>query len=782
MRKNDRRTRLGRRLATGMAACLAAAAPIAGHVPQAMAQTQGQSFSRIDIDGNIRIDDATILTYAGITPGQPLTVGQLNAAYQRIVGSGLFESVEMNPSGSVLGITVKEYPTVNEISIEGNRRIDDDTLMPLLTTKPRRVYSPSTAEADARAIAEAYRQAGRLGAIVTPKIIPRSQNRVDVVFEITESAVVEVERIGFVGNTTFTDRRLRNVLGTKQAGIFRRLVARDSYIEDRIAYDRQVLTDFYRSRGFIDFQVQSVSTEFSRERNGFFINFNLSEGQQFRFGEVKVVSEVPEVDAALYQDIIRTRTGQLYSPVRIEDGIARLERKTLIDGFDFIRVDPRITRNDAAQTLDITYTFVRGPRIFVERIDIEGNSNTRDEVIRRQFDTVEGDPFNPREIRNAASRIRALGYFSSTDVQPRDGTAPDRVIIDVNVDEQPTGSIGFGINYSVGDGVGGTFSLSEKNFLGRGQQLAFSVTAGVDNSAGSLRFTEPALFGRDVSGSLEAYYTATDQFSADYNTREIGFSPSLGFRLSDYARLGLRYRIASEDLFDVDVGTEGTSDNGSSAILQREEGERLTSSVGYTYSFDTRGVGVNPDAGVRFTFSQDFAGLGGDSKYVKTTATVSGETKLFGDDINLRSQLEGGVLTMLDGDSRILDRFGAARRVRGFSRNGIGPRDLTATNEDALGGNYYTALRTEMDFPLGAPEEYGVRGGVFFDTGSVWGLDDTAGTSGEVDDDFHLRAVLGASLFWTTPLGPLRFDFSRAVLSEDYDEEQNFDFSISTRF
>ncbi|WP_240722255.1 outer membrane protein assembly factor BamA [Poseidonocella sp. HB161398] len=766
------------------AAWLAISAPLATFPVGAFAQSAGQSFSRIEVDGNLRVDDSSVLTYAGIAPGTPLTAGQLNAAYQRIMGSGLFESVEFDTSGSTLTITVKEFPTVNQISIEGNRRLDDDVLTPLLTTQPRRVYSPTTAENDARTIAEAYRQAGRLGAVVTPRIIPRSQNRVDVVFEVTESAVVEVERIAFVGNKSFTDRRLRNVLGTKQAGLFRALVARDQYVEDRIAYDRQVLTDFYRARGFVDFEVTSVSTEFSRERNAFFITFNVREGQQYRFNSVKIASEVPEIQAEDFERIVRTRPGQLYSPLRVDDGIARLERKAIMDGYDFIRVDPRIERNNASQTLDLTYTLTRGPRIFVERIDIEGNSQTRDDVIRRQFDTVEGDPFNPREIRNAASRIRALGFFSNADVTPREGTAPDRVIIDVNVDEQPTGQIGFGVNYSVGDGFGGTFNLSEQNFLGRGQQLSFSIAAGTDNASGTLRFTEPALLGRDVSGTMEVFYSSTDNYSADYNTREIGVQPSVGFNLSDYSRLSLRYRLAQEELYDVDTGDDDDADdNGSSVILQEEEGNRISSSIGYTYTFDTRRVGLNPDAGIRFQFSQDLAGLGGDSEYIRTTASLRGETKMMGTDLNMRAELQGGAIAALNGkDTRIIDRFGAGRRVRGFDRNGFGPRDLTATNEDALGGNYYAALRTEMDFPIGLPEEYGVRGGVFFDTGSIWGLDNTEGTSGEVDDSFHLRAVLGASLFWTTPLGPLRFDFTRALLKEDYDEEQTFDFSISTTF
>lgn len=757
---------------------------LVSQVGTAQAQS-ARTFRTIDIEGNQRIEDSTILTYAGIAPGESVTTGEINAAFQRVTNSGLFEDVDIVPSGDRLVITVKEYPTVNRISIEGNRRIDDELLTPLLESKPRRVYSPNVAENDARLIAEAYRQSGRLAATVTPKLIPRSQNRVDIVFEVTEGATVEVERIGFVGNRKFSDRRLRNVLSSKQAGIFRSVVARDSYVEDRVAFDRQVLTDFYQSRGYVDFQVLSVTSEFSQERDAFFITFNLREGRQFKFGEIKVASDVTELAAADYEGIVRTRPGQLYSPLKLEESIARLERQLVREGRDFIRVNPVVDRDDRGQILNITYTLERGPRIFVERIDIEGNTNTRDEVVRRQFDTIEGDPFNPREIRQAATRIRALGFFSQAEVNTREGTSPDRVIVDVDVEEQPTGSIGFGLNYSVGDGFGGSFNLSERNFLGRGQTLAFSLAAGVDNTQGSIRFYEPAMLGRNVSGGFEIFYESTEQYSADYDTREFGFVPSIGFQISEYSRLSLRYRLADEDLYNVDTGDDDdSSDNGSSEILQREEGNRITSSIGYTWSWDTRRVGLDPKSGIRLEFSQDVAGLGGDNEYLRTTALLAAETMVWGEDLTLRMELEGGALNMFGGEnSRITDRFGAGRRVRGFERNGIGPRDEAASNEDALGGNYFAALRMEMVFPLGLPEEYGVNGGFFFDAGSVWGLDDTEGTDGvEVDDDFILRSVIGASLFWTTPLGPLRFDFSHALQKEDYDEEQTFDFRISARF
>lgn len=742
-----------------------------------------RSFSSIEVEGNQRIEDATVMTYAGLIPGADITTGQINAALQRILASGLFETVDVDLRGSKLVFQVKEFPTVNRVSIEGNRRIDDELLQSVIRSAPRRVYDPSIAELDARNIAEAYRTAGRIAATVTPKIIPRSQNRVDIVFEITEGAVVEVSRIGFVGNTSFSDRRLRQVLGSKQAGLLRAVISRDTFVEDRIAFDRQALTDFYRSRGFIDFQVLSVSTEFSQDRQTFFVNYNIREGQRYRYGALSVASEVPELDAAAFGKILNIRSGQIYSPVRVDDNIARIERQILRDGIEFVQVEPRIERDPRNQTLDIVFTLVRGPRIFVERIDIEGNTNTRDDVIRRQFDTVEGDPLNPREIQRSASRIRALGFFAQAEVNTREGTASDRVIVDVDVEEQPTGSIGFGLNFSPGDGIGGTFSITERNFLGRGQGLSFTIAGGADNSEARISFSEPALFGRNVSGGIDLFYDRTENFSADYDTNEIGFSPNMGFRISEFSRLNLRYRLASEELVNVDRGEEGTDDNGSSAILQREEGERLTSSVGYTWTFDNRRSGLNPNAGFRFQFSQDFAGLGGDNKYIRSVARATAETRVWGEEIGLSATIEGGAINMLGGDnSRIIDRFAAGRRLRGFERNGIGPRDLTATNEDALGGNYYAVLRLESSFPIGLPEEYGLRGGLFFDAGSVWELDDVQGTGGEVDDSFQLRTVLGASIFWTSAIGPLRFDFAQALTKESYDKTQVFDFSISTSF
>ena len=535
-----------------------------------------------------------------------------------------------------------------------------------------------------------------------------------------------------------------------------------------------MLTDFYRSRGFVDFEVLSVTPEFSRERDAFFLTFNLREGQRFKLGEIEVTTDVPGLDVAVFEKVVRARPGQTYSPTRIEDSVARLERAAIENGLDFIRADPVITRNNRDLTLDVDFNLTRGPRILVERIDIEGNATTLDRVIRNQFRIVEGDPFNPREIRDSAERIRALNFFGTADVTTREGTAPDRIIVDVNVEEQPTGSLTFGGSYSIDDGFGVAIGLSERNFLGRGQGLNVSIAGGVDNSSSAVTFIEPSILGRDVRGVFDLYYRSTNNFNADFNTANFGTEPSLGFPVSDNGRINMTYRLSRDDMSDVSQF--------SSAILQREEGRLVTSALGYEYTFNSQRSGLDPNTRYRFEFGQSFGGFGGDTEFIETNAMAGYDTKVANEEVGVSVTLRGGAVNFIDSSSRVIDRYRGNRYSRGFTANGMGPRDLTAPNQDALGGNYGVGFSVEADFPVGLPEEYGIRGGVFYDAGSIWGLDDTAGTAGPVDDSFYLRQVVGATIFWTTPIGPLRFDFTRAIQKEPYDDVRNFDFRISTRF
>lgn len=750
------------------------------HVSMAHAQLAGaQTFSRIVVRGNQRIETATIRNFTGIIPGQPATPGQVNAAYQRLLATGLFEEVTVTPRGNSLIVEVREYPTINRINFERNKRIKDERLAEIITSQPRRTYSPEQAEADAALIVEAYRQSGRFSVEVTPKIIRRADNRVDLVFEIFEGKVVEIQRLAFVGNRSFSDRRLRRVLATKQAGLLRGFIRSDTFIADRIEFDKQVLRDFYLSRGFIDFQVLSAASEVARERNGFFVTFKLREGQSYDFGDITTTSSLTDVDPDAFQAIVKIRRGVTYSPNLLENTITRMELLATRKGLNFIRVNPRVTRNDDDRTLDIEFVIERGPRIFVERIDIEGNTTTLDRVIRRQFDTVEGDPFNPRQIRQAAERIRALGFFAASEVTTREGSSSDRVIVDVNVEEQPTGSLNFGISYGATSGVGGVVSLSESNFLGRGQFLKAELGGGTNNVNSELTFAEPSFLDRDVRLELSAFRRTTTQANAFYDTVTTGIAPKLAFPVSERGRMELSYR-RSEDIVNNITGTP-------SPIIVA--GSRNVSAFGFTYTFDSRSSGLNPRAGTILRFSQELAGPGGSARYSKTSALIGGRTRILNEAIGLSLELEGGYLKDFSGTSVITDRFFMRGDVmRGFALNGIGPRDLNVANQDALGGNMFAVARFEAQFPIGLPEEYRITGGLFYDIGSVWGLDNTdGGASGVdglqlVDDSLILRQVVGFSIFWQTGLGPLRFNFTKVLSGPAYDVPETFSLTIGTSF
>lgn len=737
------------------------------------ASAQSFVFNTVQIDGNQRVEDGTILSFAGISRGTAVSTGELNDAAQRIRESGLFESVDVSTSGNTVIIAVTEWPTINQINIEGNTKLRDAELLAVVSSQPRRVYTPTQAERDTAAISEVYATKGRINAIVRPRIIKRSDNRVDLVFEVVESGLTEIERISFVGNRSYSEGRLRRVLETKQAGILRSIIGRDTFVEDRIAFDRRALTDFYQSRGYVDFEVQNVDVALTREREAYLVTFNVQEGQQFTFGNISVTSEISEADADVFRDALTLKPGKIYSPAVLETEIARLERLALQLGINFLSVDPRVSRNERDLSLDIEFGLVRGPRIFVERIDIEGNNTTLDRIVRNQFKVVEGDPFNPREIRESASRIRALGFFSDAKVDAREGSSANQVIIDVNVEEQNTGSLSFGANYNSDTGFGLLASFRQSNFMGRGQAVNVQLSTAETNRVFSFGFQEPQVLGRDLAFGLELEYRTTDNENALYDTESFRFKPSLTFPVSENGRLQVFYAFDYTDITGVDAAASTL------IVADGAVGAVGASSVGYQYSFDTRRTGLNPNAGVVLRFGQEF-GVG-DAEYIKTTALAAAETKVLNEDVTLRATIEGGYLDYSKGTSRITDRFFlSSRLMRGFEAGGIGPRD--ADSDDALGGNVYAVARLEAEFPIGLPSEYGISGGAFIDYGSVWDIGRDAGSANVLYNDYTPRAVAGLSLFWATPIGPLRFNFTEALDAQEFDNPKSFDVTVSTNF
>jgi len=717
----------------------------------------------------------------------------LNDAYQRILDSGVFETVEMDPRGNTLVIKVKEFPTINAISFEGNKRIKDEALTGLIESQPRRVFNPTVAERDATILAQAYSQQGRVASTVTPRIIRRSENRVDLVFEISEGDTTEIERVSFVGNRVYSDRRLRQVLETKQANFLRAFLRADTLIEDRIEFDRQVLRDFYLSRGYVDFRVNSTNVEFTRERDAFYLLVDVTEGQQFRFGKISTTSEIPAADAAAFQGALKVKSGTVYSPLLIENSIARQERLAIKLGIDFLRVEPRITRNDRDLTLDVEFVLTKGPRIFVERIDIEGNTTTLDRVIRQKFRSVEGDPFNPRSIRNSAERIRALGFFAAADVDAREGSSPNQVIIDVDVEEQPTGSISLGGSYSVTDGFGVAIGLTESNFLGRGQRLSLTLETAQEAESYIIGFSEPHLMGRDLNFDIDFGIAGRTSSFASYDTERAFFLPSLTFRTGENSAVTMQYSWDKSEMLDRDEFAAGPA----GPVIQSEidQGARTSSSIGLTYTFDSRVTGLNPNAGVLFEIGADLAGLGGDNEFLRTTAKAIAQTKVLNEEVILRATFEAGALSWSNSNAnaaRSTNRFILHPDIlRGFEPGGIGPRDLSVDPacpggvcDDFLGGNLYAVARFEAEFPLGLPEELGVRGALFYDVGNLWDLNNAnTGVSNDLrGESGSWRHSIGFSILWTTGFGPLRFNFSKALKKETYDKEQSFDLTLQAKF
>ena len=737
------------------------------------------NLNSVSVEGNKRISDAAVFNYARLELNKTLSSEDLNIAFSRLSDTGLFEDVRFKQSSNSLIIFVKEYPTVNEISFEGNKKYTDEKLRSYIETKSRFVFTPKVLQADVIELQKLYRNSGRVAARIKPKIINLSDNRVNLIFEIYEGSIVEIEKINFVGNRKFSDRRLRRVITSKQAGILRKIILKDNLINEKISLDKKLLSDFYQSRGFLDFQINDVNTELSEEKDGFFITYNVTEGPQYRVGQVELNSSIKELNAQNYKQLIKLKPGEIFSPINLQYNILRLEESVKAFGLDFVRVKPNLNRNMSTLTIDVDLTFEKGEKLFIERINISGNIATLDRVVRRQFFILEGDPFNPSEMKAAADRIRSLGLFSDASVNVLPGSTKSQVIIDVQVVEKPTGSLTFGAGYSSEGGLGGLIEYGERNFLGRGQSLSFAIKTGKDDRLYELSFYEPMFLRNDLGLGINLSIKDTDQQNAAYDTENLTVQPYLVFPVGQNSKVKFEYTISQTNL-------SNPGDVGSIITNEVNEGEVTSSSIGYVFSHDARRFNNSSQNGVTFRLGQQFTGLGGDKTAMKTTIKAVAQRSVFKGDVKLSAELEGGILTYTEGSSRVIDRFFLnSRKMRGFEPGGIGPREClnrlcAASNNDALGGENFAVARFEAEFPLGLPEEYGLSGGLFYDLGNLWSLKNV--NNDVLYENGAWRQAIGASVFWRTPIGPLRFNFSDVLQKELYDRDESFDLTISTRF
>jgi outer membrane protein insertion porin family len=761
----------------------------------AAAPAQTGVVQRILIQGNVRIEQATILSYLPIQPGDVIGRAQMDLAVKTLFKTDLFSDVgvDLSANGDLI-VRVVENPIINQVVFEGNDNLKDDKLRDEVTVRPRGIFTKGRVQGDVQRIVELYRRSGRIGVTVTPEIVELPQKRVDLIFEINEGPKSGILRTNFLGNKQFSESELRGIIITKESRIYRFLSSNDNYDPDRLDYDQEQLRKFYRNRGYYDFRVINTIAELAPDKNGFAITYTLDEGQKYKFGKLKVQTDLKRLNGAVLAQLLPIHQGQVYEDDKIQQATDALTFAAGAAGFAFVDVTPRYTPNRATHTVDVTFDIKEGPRVYIERIDIVGNTQTLDYVIRREMlesgNLAEGDAYNRVLVDRSKNAIKALGFFKDVDIKQLPGSAPDRTVLQVHVTEQPTGELSFSAGYSSVDRLVLDLGISQRNFRGRGQDLRAEISLGSLRQQINLDFTEPRFLGRHMSAGVDLYAYRYDltQYSG-YLSTSVGGAVRFGFPLSPYLTLSPRYSIHEDDVIVANNLCESAVTT-VSPILCEERGSTFTSAVGYTLRWDHRNDPINPTRGFYAELSQDFAGLGGDVKYLKTvgnTGWYHGFTPAW----ILSLTGSAGYVNGWGGDAvRINDRFyEGGDSFRGFQIAGLGPRDTNPSYNQALGGKLYAIGSIEQTFPDGLPEQYGIHTAFFTDFGTVGLLDPqytvTPGTllrDPTVKDDLALRASAGISIFWKSPMGPIRIDLSQIIKKAPYDQTELFKFSTSTRF
>ena len=832
------------------------AVPVAGALVSVPAAAQ--TVASIAVEGNRRVEVETIRSYFKPGPGGRLGQAQIDDGLKALIETGLFQDVRINQVGGRLVVTVVENAVIGRIAFEGNKKVKDEQLSAEIQSKPRGTFSRPTVQSDAQRIAEIYRRSGRYDVRVTPEVIEQPNNRVDLVFTVTEGSKTGVRSIEFVGNVAYSSYRLKDIIKTRESNLLSFLGGADVYDPDRVEADRDLIRRFYLKNGYADVQVIAALTEYDPDKKGFSVTFKIEEGQQYRVASVDFQTSIATLDTASMRSFSRVSVGSVYNAEALEKSVEEMQIEASRRGYAFAVVRPRGDRNFEAHTVSIVFAIDEGPRTYIERINVRGNTRTRDYVIRREFDLSEGDAYNRALIDRAERRLKNLDFFKSVKILTEPGSSTDRVILVVDLEEKSTGDFSVSGGYSTTDGALAEVSISERNFLGRGLYAKAAVTYGQYARGGSLSFVDPYLFDYRVALGLDLFYREqlANSYIA-YGTKTLGFSPRLGFTLREDLALQLRYSIYQQEIqlpnqlancnnnpnngllafnpspaFVNSVGGPGGlpapavdpsgtglwcySDGEASLPVRRElqSGKALTSSVGYSLNYNTLDNNKNPTDGLLVDWKQDFAGVGGDVKYIKSAIDAKYYTPLVADIVGL-IHLQGGMLNQFGGSElRMLDHFQMGPNlVRGFAPNGIGPRDLNPFGtRDALGGTKYWGASFELQMPFWfLPKEVGLKGSVYADAGGLYdykgptswaatgevnvpgcikptqATNTTAASAGtctglQFDDGNVVRSSVGVGIIWASPFGPLRFDYAVPLTKGQFDRVQQFKFGGGTSF
>jgi outer membrane protein insertion porin family len=844
-----------------LAALIMVAVPVAGVLVSVPAAAQ--TVASIAVEGNRRVEVETIRSYFKPGPGGRLGQAQIDDGLKALIETGLFQDVRINQVGGRLVVTVVENAVIGRIAFEGNKKVKDEQLSAEIQSKPRGTFSRPMVQSDAQRIAEIYRRSGRYDVRVTPEVIEQPNNRVDLIFTVTEGSKTGVRSIEFVGNVAYSSYRLKDIIKTRESNLLSFLGGADVYDPDRVEADRDLIRRFYLKNGYADVQVIAALTEYDPDKKGFLVTFKIEEGQQYRVATVDFQTSIATLDTASMRSFSRVSVGSVYNAEALEKSVEEMQIEASRRGYAFAVVRPRGDRNFEAHTVSIVFAIDEGPRTYIERINVRGNTRTRDYVIRREFDLSEGDAYNRALVDRAERRLKNLDFFKSVKILTEPGSSTDRVILVVDLEEKSTGDFSVSGGYSTTDGALAEVSISERNFLGRGLYAKAAVTYGQYARGGSLSFVDPYLFDYRVALGLDLFYREqlANSYIA-YGTKTLGFSPRLGFTLREDLALQLRYSIYQQEISlpsnlancnlnssnsllafnpspayanlvgapaggSITQGGQTATDtsgiglwcysDGEASLPVRKElqsGKTLTSSVGYSLNYNTLDNNKNPTDGLLIDWKQDFAGVGGDVKYIKSAIDAKYYTPLVADIIGL-IHLQGGMLNQFGGSElRMLDHFQMGPNlVRGFAPNGIGPRDINPYGtRDALGGTKYWGASFELQMPFWfLPKEVGLKGSVYADAGGLFDYKGptswaqtgevnvpgcikptqatatTGATPGnclglQFDDGNVVRTSVGVGIIWASPFGPLRFDYAVPLTKGQFDRVQQFKFGGGTSF
>jgi len=772
-----------------------------------------QSANSIGVEGNRRVEAETVRSYFKPGPGGRLGPLEIDEALKALYATGLFADVRINHTAGRLVVTVVENPVINRVAFEGNKKAKDEQLKAEVQSKPRGTLSRPTVQADVQRIIEIYHRSGRFDVRVEPKIIELPNNRVDLVFEISEGEKTGVKLIRFVGTSAFSDGRLKDVIKTTESNFLSFMQSTDIYDPDRIEADRDLLRRFYLKNGYADVRIVSAVGEYDPARKGFVITFNIDEGGQYRVGTVDVISNVRAIDPALLRSKLKLNSGNVYNADLVEKSVEAITIEAAKRGFAFASVRPRGDRDFQTKTINLAFVVEEGARAYIERININGNTRTRDYVIRREFDIGEGDAYNRALVDRAERRLKNLNFFKSVKITNEPGSAPDRVVLNVNVEEMATGEFSIAGGYSTTDGFIAEASVADRNLMGRGQYGKASVTWGQHTRGFDLSYVEPYLLGYRMAGGIDLF--ARQQLASQYvsyDTKTYGTNLRLGFALTEELAFQPRYSLFRSEITLpyqynncqyspnalINGGTgvvpgDACYADGEASLAVRKElaaGAVVTSLVGYSLAYNTLDNNKAPTSGFYGELKQDFAGLGGNVNFIRSVVETRNYYEVLPDVVGVL-KLQGGYLSGWGGkDLRMLDQFQMGPNlVRGFAPAGLGPRDLTpGTTNDALGGSTFWGASVEAQTPLYfLPKEIGIKVAAFADAGSLWNYKGPTywSVTGEhlmVADSNMVRSSVGVGLIWDSPLGPLRFDLAYPITKQSYDRTQIFRFSGGTRF